>query len=167
VNNKPLALLILPFCLAVCTPARDKSPGDSRSENSVHAPTNATKSPVQKPPSAATTNEPASGSPAVEIDLDQDSLHAFKDSKQCRGITVSTTGKSARSDFRVYLRFDVADTPEMEEEWLWTLFDTRHDANGEFRAAGNEKSAPSAVRNVCTEIWQNFNFTKPRQHLQR
>jgi hypothetical protein len=88
--------------------------------------------------------------------MSREFLNAFKDSKECQGIKLSAGGDKARSDFRVITAFMKADTPEMEEEWAWTVFDTRHDAKGEFRGSGNEASPADAVRAMCVLVSENF-----------
>jgi hypothetical protein len=93
----------------------------------------------------------------LEIDMDERFQNALSEANACSGLTLSTTGRTTRSDFKVLLRYNLADTPEMEEEWVWSLFDTRRDPKGEFRATGAETSAQSAVTNMCTEVWENFN----------
>ncbi len=83
-------------------------------------------------------------------------LGAFKEAKACEGIQLSAKDDKTPADFKAQTSFGTADTPEKEEEWRWTLFDLRHDPNGEFRGAGNQTSAGEAMRDMCSSIRELF-----------
>jgi hypothetical protein len=87
--------------------------------------------------------------------MDAEFLAAFDQMKECHGIQVSRTNAKA-ADFRVVTSFAKADTPEMEEEWLWTVFDSRQNANRGFRGTGIAPSAADAMRAMCSDVWENF-----------
>jgi hypothetical protein len=109
-----------------------------------------------RPPLIAASKEAHSPSPVIAADMPMDFQDAFNDLKECRGIQVSNNAKATKPVFKVYTVFGTADTPEMEEQWRWTVFDLRRDPNGEFLGAGNETSAENAMRNVCRAVWGNF-----------
>ena len=107
-------------------------------------------------PGRAEPKEVRRVSPVIAADMDAEFLAAFVGSKECHGIQVSRTNTKSIADFRVLTSFAKADTPEMEEEWRWTVFDARQDANRGFRAMGNAPSAADAMRDMCMDVWENF-----------
>src|SRR5579862_7214122 len=82
--------------------------------------------PKPQTPIAATAGEDNSPSPVIRSDMSAEFLSAFKESTGCRGIRLTTGAEKIKADFRVLMTFAKADTPEMEEEWYWTVFDIRH-----------------------------------------
>lgn len=97
-----------------------------------------------------------STSPVIRSDMSPEFLNAFKESNDCHGIRLSTSTEKTKADFRVLMTFAKADTPEMEEQWYWTVFDIRHDPNGEFRGAGNQDSPAEAVHDMCENVRNSF-----------
>src|SRR5262245_14310989 len=130
-SRKWVLRLLLP-CVAVFALSCEKHPGTKPSHDSAPAPAidTANAAVEDHAPATKVPDEDRSASPVIETDMQQESLNAFKDSKECRGITLASRRKSTRPGFRVHIVFDKADTPEMEEEWLWTVFDIRRDAKG-------------------------------------
>lgn len=116
--------------------------------------------PDAEPEAKSETAQPKTESQSlvIETNLTGDFLNAFKASNDCTGIQTLPFGNKA--DVRVYASFALAETPEMEEQWLWTVFDTRRDPDGEFRASGNEMNSAQAVRNMCGEIRKSLQ-TRP------
>ena len=146
-------LLILFLCLTACTTSRESAPVERLPE-----PTPAP-GPAQVVPSAPSQvpEEVRLVPPVIDADMSADLLYALKESKDCRGIESFGKGEKAHRDFKVHMRFTKADTPEMEEQWLWTIFDTRRKENGVFRAAGTSESVAEAMRDMCMEIRESFN----------
>ena len=158
-----LAFLILLVCVTVLTLSCRKAPAEPQAET---APGKAVPSAAPgiagaadpKPPSVVTAPEEVhSVVPVIAANMTPEFLNAFQDSKECRGLQLSTNGEKTRRDFMTLTSFALADTPEMEPQWLWTLFDTRGDAKGQFRAAGNADSAPDAMRDLCVQVWESLN----------
>jgi len=149
-NWAALALLVV-LCVASCAPSSDKQSAEK-------APAAADSNPVVQstPAKQAPAEQVRKPSPIIEVDMDQEFQNAFNDSKECKDIQVAGAAKKARHDFRVHLSFAHADTPEMEEQWLWSVFATTRNAAGDFRGAGTESSAALAVKAMCTEVWRSF-----------
>ena len=149
--------MILLLCLLVSTASCEKVPNERPTEPAVPAASSVTSNVDQTQPAPVTAPEEVrSASPIIEADMSPELLSSLKDSKECRGVQLATKVEKNRRDFRIHASFAIADTPEKEEQWLWTVFDTRRDAKGQFRAAGNASSAADAVRDICMEIWANF-----------
>lgn len=108
--------------------------------------------PASNPPAA----EVRSVSPVIRAEMSQEFLDLLKDAKDCRGIRLAANAK-ASADFRVLMSYARADTPEMEEQWLWTVFEIRPNAENELRAAGTENSAVDAVKALCMSVSSSFN----------
>lgn len=119
------------------------------------APAQSETQPQPRAPAAAAAPENTL-SPVIRSDMSAEFVNAFKESNDCRGIRLSTGAEKTKADFRVLMTFAKADTPEMEEEWYWTVFDIRHDPNGEFRGAGNQDSPAEAVRDMCENVRNSF-----------
>ena len=113
-------------------------------------------------PANVTAPDVPHAAPIVRVDMTADFLDAFKETKECGGIQLSPKNEKTPADFRAQTSFGTADTPEKEEEWRWTLFDLRHDPNGELRGAGNQTSPANAVRDMCTNIWETFKREEKR-----
>jgi hypothetical protein len=112
--------------------------------------------PGPKPANVTSPEVPHAASPVVRANMTAEFVDAFKETKKCDGIQLSTKDEKTPADFKAQTSFGTADTPEKEEEWRWTLFDVRHDPNGEFRGAGNQISPAEAMRDMCTIIWDTF-----------
>jgi hypothetical protein len=112
--------------------------------------------PAPQPAKVTAPESRNAGSPVVRAEMTADFLDAFKGTKECTGIQLSAKDEKTTADFNARTSFGTADTPEKEEEWRWTLFDLRHDPNGEFRGAGNQTNAAEAMRDMCTSIWETF-----------
>lgn len=110
----------------------------------------------QAPIAAATAGADNSPSPVIRSDMSAEFLNAFMESTDCRGIRLSTGAEKIKADFRVLMTFAKADTPEMEEQWYWTVFDIRHDRNGQFRGAGNQDSPAEAIHDMCENVRDSF-----------
>ena len=145
------ALLVL---LAVSTQSCQRAPADPPAKIQTRQ-----TAPAAAPGSESVTDQnppPHSVAPVIRANMSAEFLNAFMDSKECRGIRLSTGSEKPAPDFRVQTSFGIADTPEMEEQWTWTMFDMRNDARGEFRAAGNQSTAAYAVRDMCLDLWESF-----------
>ena len=90
-------------------------------------------------------------------------MDAFKELTECRGIQILTKTGNGKADFKVLTSLTKAETPEMEELWLWTVFDNRTGLEGELRGAGNEASAASAIKDMCSNVWNAFNARRGGQ----
>jgi hypothetical protein len=161
-----LRYLILAGGFAVCATSCRQGPAERPAETPPSkaeqpAPSIAPSTADQNVPQPVTAPKDVRGvSPIADADMSPEFSSAFKDSKECRGIQLSAKGAKTRGDFKIYTSFAKADTPEMEEQWLWTVFDTRHDATGELRAAGRGESVSEAVRDLCTVTWDTFNAAR-------
>jgi len=158
-------VFLILLCLAVSASSCDRVPNEQPAQIAAPATAPSVANNVDQPQPAPVTapEEVRSASPIIEADMSPELLSTFKDSKECRGVQLSTKGEKTRRDFRIHASFAIADTPEKEEQWLWTVFDTRRDVNGQFRAAGNASSAADAVRDICMEIWANFTVPNGRK----
>ena len=94
--------------------------------------------------------------PLIAATMTGEFADAFRNSPGCRDVHRWTKGEEGKADFQVNLAFAKADTPEMEEEWLWTVFDVRHGAH-DFRGSGTTDSPADAVREMCKNVLDNFN----------
>jgi hypothetical protein len=130
------------LCLLVILLSCEKKPSENQ--------------PGPKPANVASPEVPHAVSPIVRANMSAEFLDAFKETKECGGIQLSPRDEKTPADFKAQASFGTADTPEKEEEWRWTLFDVRHDPNGEFRGAGNQTSPAEAMRDMCTNIWETF-----------
>ena len=157
-----LPFLILLLCLTVSTLSCQKAPVEPQAETSrgkampTAAPSIAGDAGQKSPAVVTAPEEVHTVAPVIAANMTPEFLNAFQDAKECRGLQLSTHGEKTRRDFMTLTSFALADTPEMEPQWLWTLFDTRGDAKGQFRAAGNADSAPDAMRDLCVQVWESF-----------
>jgi hypothetical protein len=103
------------------------------------------------------------GAPVILAEMSSEFMDAFKELTECRGIQILTKTENGKADFKVLTSLTKADTPEMEELWLWTVFDNRTNAEGELRGAGNEASAASAIKDMCSNVWDAFNARRGGQ----
>ena len=102
--------------------------------------------------------------PVIDADLSEEFLDIFKDSEECSGIIVYTGDKKTPPDFKVRLTVGTSDTPELEQEWLWTVLSAKRGRAGELRGTGNQTSAALAVRDMCTTVWEDLDpnhYKKP------
>ncbi|HYR87799.1 MAG TPA: hypothetical protein VE422_27200 [Terriglobia bacterium] len=107
---------------------------------------------------------PVPVAPVIDGDLPQEFLDIFKDSKDCSGITFYTRDKKTPPDFRVRMTLSESDTPDQEQEWLWTVLDAKRGGNDELRGIGNQTSAVLAVQDMCTTVWEGIDpnhYKKP------
>ena len=105
------------------------------------------------------SEEVRSVSPVIDAEMSREFVDAFGHSKECREVQRWTKGEKGKPDFWVKLSFAKADTPEMEEEWLWTVFDIRR-GDRDFRGSGTTDSPSDAARDMCKNVLENF---KPRR----
>lgn len=136
------------LCLLAFFAACDKRPSENQ--------------PSPQPANVTAPATPDKGSPIVRADMTAEFLDAFRESKECSGIQLSPKDEKTPADFKAQTSFGTADTPEKEEEWRWTLFDMRHDPNGEFRGAGNQTSPSNAMQDMCKSIWETFKRDEQR-----
>ena len=124
------------------------------------------------PPSPVSPSEPqttastadSTVAPVIDADFSQEFLDIFKDSEECSGIIVYTGDKKTPPDFNVRLTVGTSDTPELEQEWLWTVLSAKRGRAGELRGTGNQTSAALAVRDMCTTVWEDLDpnhYKKP------
>ena len=149
----------LPFVILLCpvlsTPSCQTAPAEQPA-----APVKVAIPADQNIPAAAPPPEDRIIRLMADAEMSPEFSNAFKDSKECRGIQLSAKGSKTRGDFKIYTSFATADTPEMEEQWLWTVFETRRSATGELRAAGRGDSPAEAVRDLCMVVWDTFNTAR-------
>lgn len=135
--------LLIPILASILSCGKPPAPGQTESLPKPQAP-------------IAAAGAEDSHSPVIRSDMSAEFLNAFKESTDCRGIRLSTGPEKIKADFRVLMTFAKADTPEMEEQWYWTVFDIRHDLKGEFRGAGNQDSPAEAVHDMCENVRDSF-----------
>jgi hypothetical protein len=148
VSTLQVSLLCLAIFMASC-----QGPKDQR--------------PVASEQPKATESRVTAGAPVILADMSSEFMEPFKESKECRGIQILTKTDAGKADFKVLTSTAKADTPEMEELWLWTVFDNRTNAEGEMRGAGNEASAASAIKDMCSNVWDAFNARRGAQPPQK
>jgi hypothetical protein len=165
----PSARLILLFCLAVYSASCQKLPPgpqpEAPSQPASTAPpqTSASQAPAAEAVRPGPAPEIRTSAPVIRTEMSPEFQTAFKDAKECRGIRVHANADKTAPDFKVHTSFGRAETPEMEEEWLWTVFDVRKNAEGDFRGAGRQVSAVSAVRDMCSNISDSFNSSQNKK----
>ncbi len=123
--------------------------------------------PVASEQPKAAESTVSAGAPVILADMSSEFMEPFKESKECRGIQILTKTEKGKADFKVLTSTAKADTPEMEELWLWTDFDNRTNAEGEMRGAGNESSAAAAIKDMCSNVWDAFNARRGAQPPQK
>lgn len=95
-----------------------------------------------------------------ETALMHDFLDGFRESKECEGITFYMSAKKAPG-FTVQISVNFHDNPNMEQEWIWMLFDAKTKGMG---GLGTQSSAKLAARDVCMTVWEDIDpnhYKKP------
>ena len=149
------AAICLAFSLFSCRQTTEKLPAENPpAQSSPALPPSVPSAPIIPPAQVE------GAAPVIQAEMSSEFLEAFKESKECRGIQFIKKDDKRKADFRVLTSSTRAETPEMEELWLWTVFDGRGKAEGELRGAGNELSAATAMKDMCTNVWDAFNAAK-------
>jgi len=86
-----------------------------------------------------------------EAALMHDFMDGFQDSKECRGITFYLKTEKV-PDFAVQIAVNNHDKPGGEQEWIWTLSDTK---KKDLAGLGNQPSAKLTARDVCMTVWED------------
>ena len=95
-----------------------------------------------------------------EASLMHDFMEGFKDSKECNGITFYMSDKKP-PDFAVQITVNNHDTPNVDKEWVWMLFDSKSKKTG---GVGLQSSGKLTARDVCLTVWDDVDpnhFKKP------